>query len=51
MEVLAKSSIEYYKNKVNYYFHLMDNTNDLNKYGLYYEEAIWWLFLYNEALK
>ena len=51
MIALAKSSTEYYKKNANYYLRLLDNTVDHNTYMYYYDEAIWWLYLYNESRK
>ena len=51
MKTLARSSTEYYKNKADFYLRKMDSTYDSGKYMYYYDEAIWWLFLYNESKK
>lgn len=49
MEVFARTSSEYYLKEAKMYLELLDATNDPNEYAYYYEEAIWWLYLYNEA--
>lgn len=49
MVVFAKSSTEYYKQKAKEYLNKTDNTLDPAKYMYYYDEAVWWLFLYNES--